>query len=242
VDKKIIMQEILPLDVIIELSGCSIWQQDHLVLTNVNLSISKGEFIYLVGRVGSGKSSLIKTLNAQLPLKEGIGLVAGYNLSKLKKREIPYLRRKIGIVFQDFQLLTDRSVNANLEFVLKATGWKNKHEIDTRIGEVLDKVGLGLKGYKMPHQLSGGEQQRVVIGRALLNDPDIILADEPTGNLDPETSEGILKLLTDISKTGRAVIVATHNYTLLKKFTAKTIKCEDGKLVEINEDEEIELL
>jgi cell division transport system ATP-binding protein len=242
VDKKIIMQEILPLDVIIELSGCAIWQQDHLVLTNVNLSVSKSEFIYLVGRVGSGKSSLIKTLNAQIPLKEGIGLVAGYNLSKLKKRDIPFLRRKIGIVFQDFQLLTDRTVNANLEFVLKATGWKNKHEIETRIGEVLDKVGLGLKGYKMPHQLSGGEQQRVVIGRALLNDPDIILADEPTGNLDPETSEGILKLLSDISKTGRAVIFATHNYTLLKKFTAKTIKCEDGKLIEVNDDEEIELL
>jgi len=236
------MQDILPLDVIIELSGCSIWQQDHLVLTEVNLSVRKGEFIYLVGRVGSGKSSLIKTLNAQLPLKEGVGLVAGYNLSKMKKRDIPYLRRKIGIVFQDFQLLTDRSVYANLEFVLKATGWKNKHEIDTRIGEVLDKVGLGLKGYKMPHQLSGGEQQRIVIGRALLNDPDIILADEPTGNLDPETSEGILRLLTDISKTGRAVVVATHNYTLLKKFTAKTMKCEDGKLVEVNDDEEIELL
>ena len=240
--KRIIMQEILPLDVIIELSGCTIWQQDHLVLTNVNLSVRKGEFLYLVGRVGSGKSSLIKTLNAQIPLKDGIGLVAGYNLSRLKKKDIPYLRRKIGIVFQDFQLLTDSSVNANLEFVLKATGWKNKHEIDTRIGEVLEKVGLGLKGYKMPHQLSGGEQQRVVIGRALLNDPDIILADEPTGNLDPETSEGILKLLTDISKTGRAVIVATHNYTLLKKFTAKTIKCEEGKLIEVNNDEEIELL
>jgi len=236
------MQEILPLDVIIEFSDCAIWQQDHLVLSDVNLSVSKGEFIYLVGRVGSGKSSLIKTMNAQIPLKAGTGLVAGYNLSKLKRRDIPYLRRKIGIVFQDFQLLTDRSVNANLEFVLKATGWKNKHEIDTRIGEVLEKVGLGLKGYKMPHQLSGGEQQRVVIGRALLNDPDIILADEPTGNLDPETSEGILKLLTDISKTGRAVIVATHNYTLLKKFTAKTIKCEDGKLFKVNDDEEIELI
>ena len=237
-----IMQEILPLDVIIDLSDCAIWQQDHLALSNVNLSVRKGEFIYLVGRVGSGKSSLIKTLNAQIPLKEGTALVAGYNLSKLKKRDIPYLRRKIGIVFQDFQLLIDRSVNANLEFVLKATGWKNKQAIDTRIGEVLEKVGLGLKGFKMPHQLSGGEQQRVVIGRALLNDPDIILADEPTGNLDPETSEGILKLLTDISKTGRAVMVATHNYTLLKKFTAKTIKCEDGKLVEVNHDEEIELL
>jgi cell division transport system ATP-binding protein len=236
------MQELLPLDVIIELSNCAIWQQDHPVLSDVNISVRKGEFIYLVGRVGSGKSSLIKTLNAQIPLKEGIGLVAGYNLSKIKKREIPYLRRKIGIVFQDFQLLIDRSVYSNLEFVLRATGWKNKHEIDIRIGEVLEKVGLGLKGYKMPHQLSGGEQQRVVIGRALLNDPEIILADEPTGNLDPETSEGILRLLTDISKTGRAVVVATHNYTLLKKFTARTIKCEDGKLIVVDEDEEIEFL
>jgi len=236
------MQENLPLDVIIELTNCTIWQQDHLVLSNVNLSVGKGEFVYLVGRVGSGKSSLIKTLNAQIPLRDGTGLVAGYNLSKLKRREIPYLRRKIGIVFQDFQLLIDRSVNDNLEFVLKATGWKNKTEIDTRIGEVLEKVGLGLKGYKMPHQLSGGEQQRVVIGRALLNDPDIILADEPTGNLDPETSEGIIRLLMDISKTGRAVVVATHNYTLLKKFSARTIKCDDGKLSEIREDEEMELL
>jgi len=230
------------LDVIIELTNCTIWQQDQLVLSNVNLHVGKGEFIYLVGRVGSGKSSLIKTLNAQIPLRNGFGLVAGYNLSKIKSREIPYLRRKIGIVFQDFQLLTDRSVNENLEFVLKATGWKNKKSIDNRIGEVLEKAGLGLKGYKMPHQLSGGEQQRVVIGRALLNDPDIILADEPTGNLDPETSEGILRLLTDISKTGRAVVVATHNYTLLKKFSARTIKCEEGKLMEVNEDEEIELI
>jgi len=230
------------LDVIIELTNCSIWQQNHLVLSNVNLRIGKGEFLYLVGRVGSGKSSLIKTLNAQIPLKEGIGLVAGYDLSKIKKKEVPYLRRKIGIVFQDFQLLTDRSVNENLEFVLKATGWKNRTEIDTRIGEVLEKVGLGLKGYKMPHQLSGGEQQRVVIGRALLNDPEIILADEPTGNLDPETSEGILRLLTDISKTGRAIVVATHNYTLLKKFAARTLKCENGELRDVINDEEMELL
>jgi cell division transport system ATP-binding protein len=236
------MHDNLPLDVIIEMTNCTIWQQDHLVLTNVNLSVGKGEFIYLVGRVGSGKSSLIKTLNAQIPLKEGIGIVAGYNLSKIKRREIPFLRRKIGIVFQDFQLLIDRPVNENLEFVLKATGWKNKKEIDTRIGEVLEKVGLGLKGYKMPHQLSGGEQQRVVIGRALLNDPAIILADEPTGNLDPETSEGIIRLLKDISKTGRAVVVATHNYTLLKKFSARTVKCDGGKLKEVIEDEEIELL
>jgi len=236
------MQENLPLDIIIELTNCTIWQQTHLVLSNVNLRVGKGEFLYLVGRVGSGKSSLIKTLNAQIPLKDGTGLVAGYDLAKIKKREIPYLRRKIGIVFQDFQLLTDRTVNANLEFVLKATGWKNKIEINNRIAEVLEKVGLGLKGNKMPHQLSGGEQQRVVIGRALLNDPEIILADEPTGNLDPETSEGILRLLTDISKTGRAVVVATHNYTLLKKFTAKTIKCDNGALVEVSKDQEMELL
>ena len=236
------MQENLPLDVIIELTNCTIWQQDHLVLSNVNLSVSKGEFIYLVGRVGSGKSSLIKTLNAQISLKEGTGIIAGYNLSKIKRREIPYLRRKIGIVFQDFQLLIDRTVNENLEFVLKATGWKSKKEIDARIGEVLEKVGLGRKGYKMPHQLSGGEQQRVVIGRALLNDPEIILADEPTGNLDPETSEGILRLLIDISKTGRAVVMATHNYTILKKFSSRTLKCEDGKLKEVRDDEEMELL
>lgn len=236
------MQENLPLDVIIELTDCAIWQQDNIVLSNVNLRVGKGEFIYLVGRVGSGKTSLIKTINCQLPLKEGTGLVAGYNLSKIKKREIPYLRRKIGIVFQDFQLLIDRTVNENLEFVLRATGWKNAKEIEVRIMEVLEKVGLGRKGYKMPHQLSGGEQQRVVIGRALLNDPDIILADEPTGNLDPETSEGIIRLLTDISKTGRAVIVATHNYTILKKFHARTLKCENGILTNVQDDVEIELI
>jgi cell division transport system ATP-binding protein len=235
------MQDPISSDRIIELTGCKIWQQDHLVLTDVNLSVSKGEFVYLVGKVGSGKSSLIKTLNVQLPLKEGTGIVAGYNLSEIKTREIPYLRRKIGIVFQDFQLLIDRSVNDNLEFVLRATGWKGSADIEKRISEVLEKVGLNLKGYKMPHQLSGGEQQRVVIGRALLNDPEIILADEPTGNLDPETSEGIIRLLKDISSTGRAVIIATHNYTIVKKFSARTIKCENGKMVEVRDDEEIEL-
>ncbi len=226
---------------IIELTDCNIWQQDHLVLTGVSLGIDKGEFVYLVGKVGSGKTSLIKTINAQLPLKEGTGFVAGYSLTDLKPREIPFLRRKLGIVFQDFQLLIDRSVNDNLEFVLKATGWKDKKVIEARIKEVLEKVGLGLKGYKMPHQLSGGEQQRVVIGRALLNDPVIILADEPTGNLDPETSEGIVRLLRDISSTGRAVVIATHNYTLLKKFSGRTIKCDNGKIIEVKEDEEIEL-
>jgi len=235
------MQESQPLDIIIDLKDCSIWQQDNLVLSNANLSVGKGEYVYLVGKVGSGKTSLIKTLNAQLPLKNGSGFVAGFDLSRIKPREIPFLRRKIGIVFQDFQLLIDRSVNENLEFVLKATGWKDKNLIEERIEQVLGKVGLNLKGYKMPHQLSGGEQQRVVIGRALLNDPDIILADEPTGNLDPETSEGIIRLLREISGTGRAVIVATHNYTILKKFPSRTIRCENGKMFEVRDDEEIEL-
>jgi cell division transport system ATP-binding protein len=236
------MQETPALDMIIEFTGCEIWQQDHLVLTDVNFRIDKGEFIYLVGRVGSGKTSLIKTINAQAPLKHGEAIVAGFNLSKLRDREIPLLRRKLGIVFQDFQLLTDRNVYDNLEFVLKATGWKDKKSIDIRILEVLEKVGLSLKSYKMPHQLSGGEQQRVVIGRALLNNPEIILADEPTGNLDPDTSEGILNLLKEISKAGRAVIVATHNYQLLKKFPARTLKCSDGKISVVREDDDMELL
>ncbi|MGI6340210.1 MAG: cell division ATP-binding protein FtsE [Bacteroidales bacterium] len=226
---------------IIDLKNCDIWQQDHLVLSNVNLEIERGEFLYLVGRVGSGKTSLIKTLNAQLPLREGKGVVAGYDLSSIKPRDIPFLRRKTGVVFQDFQLLIDRSVNENLEFVLRATGWKNKYEIDSRIEDVLGKVGLSMKGYKLPHQLSGGEQQRVVIGRALLNDPEIILADEPTGNLDPETSEGIVKLLIEISRSGKAVMVATHNYTILKKYTARTLKCENGRIHEVDNEEEIEL-
>lgn len=232
----------LPLDTIISFKDCKIYQQDHLVLSNVNLNIDKGEFVYLIGKVGSGKSSLIKTINGQIMPGEGETVVAGYDLGKLKRKEIPQLRRKLGIVFQDFQLLTDRSVFANLEFVLKATGWKQKKEIEQRIGEVLEKVGLGTKGYKMPHQLSGGEQQRVVIARALLNDPEIILADEPTGNLDPETSEDIIKLLKEISRSGRAVVIATHNYTILKKFTGRTIKCEKGTVSEVQKDEELEFI
>jgi cell division transport system ATP-binding protein len=236
------MNDTLPLDAIIEMTDCSVWQQDHLVLSDVNLTVGKGEFVYLVGKVGSGKSSLIKTLTAQLPLKSGMASIAGYNLAKLKKKEIPFMRRKIGIVFQDFQLLTDRTVHDNLEFVLKSTGWKNKTDIDERIVEALEKVGLNLKGYKLPHQLSGGEQQRVAIARALLNNPEIILADEPTGNLDPETSDGIIKLLIEISATGRAIIVATHNYTLLKRYSARTMKCDDGRLIEVNNEEEIELI
>jgi len=232
----------MPLDTIISLEGCTIYQQDHLVLNDVTIDIKKGEFVYLIGKVGSGKSSLIKTINGQVKLVDGEGLVAGFNLRKLKRKELPMLRRRLGIVFQDFQLLSDRSVNANLEFALKATGWKNKKEIEERIGEVLEKVGLGFKGYKMPHQLSGGEQQRVVIARALLNDPDIILADEPTGNLDPETSEDIILLLKEICKSGRAVVVATHNYTLLKKHIARTIKFEDGRITETDQNKELEFI
>lgn len=236
------MEENQTSDHIIEFRNCTIWQKDHLVMSDVNFIVGKGEFVYLIGKVGSGKTSLIKTINAQIPLKEGEAIVTGFHLPGIRKREIPFLRRKLGIVFQDFQLLIDRSVYENLEFVLRATGWNDKKDIEARISEVLDKVGLGLKGYKMPHQLSGGEQQRVVIGRALLNDPEIILADEPTGNLDPDTSEGIVRLLKDISCTGRAVIVATHNYTLQKKFSARTIKCENGKLMEVMEEEEMELI
>jgi cell division transport system ATP-binding protein len=229
----------MSLDAVISFSDASIYQDDYLVLSDVNLEINKHEFVYLIGRVGSGKTSLIKTINAELPLKEGEGMVAEFRLESLKSKQIPYLRRKLGIVFQDFQLLIDRTIIDNLRFVLGATGWKDPKEIETRINEVLTKVGLEFKGYKMPHQLSGGEQQRVVIARALLNDPEVILADEPTGNLDPETSEDIMKILFEIQESGRAVVMATHNYTLMKKFPARTLKCEDGKIREIKKDEEI---
>ncbi len=233
----------MALDNIIEFHNASVFIKDHLVLSDLNFTIQKGEFVYLIGKVGSGKTTLIKTINAEIPLKEGNAVVAGFNLESIRERQVPYLRRKMGIVFQDFQLLIDRSVNENLAFVLKATGWKNKDEISTRIGEVLEKVGLGYKGYKMPHQLSGGEQQRVVIARALLNDPEIILADEPTGNLDPRTSEGIMNILTEISRNGRAVFMATHNYNLLKKFPSRIFKCLDGKLMETDmNDPEIKFL
>lgn len=218
----------MELDTIIELKNVPIFQKENLVLSNVELNIKKGEFIFLIGKTGSGKSSLLKAIYADLPVKEGEAKVAGYNLLKLKNKEIPYLRRKIGIVFQDFQLLTDRSVSENLYFVMKATGWKDKRKMQTRMQDVLTKVGLGTKGFKMPHQLSGGEQQRVSIARALINNPEIILADEPTGNLDPATSNGIMELLIEISKSGRAVFMATHNYNLIQKYPSRIVKCEDG--------------
>ncbi len=211
---------------IINLEKVSVFQKNILILSSVSFNIFKGEFVYLIGKTGSGKSSLLKLLYADLPLIDGAAEITGYNLKEIKNREIPFLRRKIGIVFQDFQLLIDRSVNENLIFVMKATGWKDKEAMQKKLDEVLDKVGLSTKGFKMPHQLSGGEQQRVVIARALLNDPEIILADEPTGNLDPETSEGIMTLLMDISKAGKAVLMATHDFMLFKNFPARTLVCE----------------
>lgn len=222
----------MALDNIIHLDKVSIFQKHNLVLTNVSLDIDKGEFVYLLGKTGSGKSSLLKTLYAELDLIQGEGTVAGFNLASIKRKEIPFLRRKLGIVFQDFQLLTDRNVNDNLLFVLKATGWKNKLEMQKRIQDVLDKVHLSTKGFKMPHELSGGEQQRISIARALLNDPELILADEPTGNLDPETSEEIMKVLLEISKSGRAVLIATHDIMMFNKFPSRTIKCESGKIID----------
>ena len=230
----------MALDTIIEFKKASIFQGDNLILGDVNLKVEKGEFIYLIGKVGSGKTSLIKTITAELPLRQGEGAVVGFDLLKIRSSQVPFLRRKIGIVFQDFQLLTDRTVLDNLLFVLKATGWKSKKEMKERIDNVLEKVGLKHKEYKMPHQLSGGEQQRVVVARALLNNPEIILADEPTGNLDPETSDEIMKLLFDIASTGRAVIMATHNYSLLKKFPSKTLKCEKSRLFETEHISEID--
>ncbi len=219
-------------DSIIHLDKVSVFQKHNLVLTNVTLDIGKGEFVYLLGKTGSGKSSLLKTLYAELDLVEGNAVVSGFNLAAIKRKEIPFLRRKLGIIFQDFQLLTDRNVNDNLLFVLKATGWTDKEAKQKRILEVLEKVHLSNKGSKMPHELSGGEQQRISIARALLNDPELILADEPTGNLDTDTSEEIMKVLLEISQSGRAVLIATHDMIMFNKFPSRTIKCEAGRVID----------
>ncbi len=218
---------------VVELQNADIYQGQKLVLADVNFEVKKGEFIFLIGRTGSGKSSLLKTLYADLWLESGTAEVAGYQIQKIKRAEIPFLRRKIGIVFQDFQLFQDRSVEENLEFVLKATGWKSLSDIKNRIAEVLMEVGLGTSAQKMPHQLSGGEQQRVVIARAMLNEPEILIADEPTGNLDPVVGEQIMDLFLKINTAGTAILMATHNYEFLKKYPARILNCADGAVTEI---------
>lgn len=207
-----------------------IYQREIPIFSGASMEVRQGEFVYLIGKTGSGKSSLLKAMYAELPVHAGEAIVAGYDLIYIKNREIPFLRRKLGIIFQDFQLLGDRSAADNLMFVLKATGWRNKNQMAEQVKDVMQKVGLSTKGHKFPHQLSGGEQQRVAIARSLLNNPEIILADEPTGNLDPETSRGIMRLLIEISQSGRAVLMATHNYSILDEFSSRIIRCEGGKI------------
>ena len=220
-------------ETILSLQNVSINQENNRVLSNVNLEVKRGDFIYLIGKTGAGKSSLLKTLYGDLALLEGEGSIVDYDLRKLKEKDIPYLRRKLGVVFQDFKLLPDRNIHDNLLFVLKATGWKEKAEKNLKIEEVLDKVGMKMQAHKMPHQISGGEQQRVAIARALLNDPELILADEPTGNLDPQTSVEIMNVLKNINENGKTILMATHDYALIMKFPTKTLKLEDGTIFEV---------
>ena len=218
---------------IVNLKDVAVFQKENMVLKDITLEVKKGEFVYLIGKTGSGKSSLMKTLYADLPLMEGHGRIVGFNLKTLEEKDIPFLRRKLGIVFQDFKLLPDRNINRNLMFVLKATGWKDADKMDAQIEDVLDKVDMKTKGFKFPHELSGGEQQRIAIARALLNDPELILADEPTGNLDPQTSVEVMKVLQEINKAGRTILMATHDYALLLKYPSKTLKCDGAKVFEV---------
>ncbi|WP_421812639.1 cell division ATP-binding protein FtsE [Flagellimonas sp.] len=220
-------------ETIVKLKDVAIFQNENLVLNEIDLEVKKGEFVYVIGKTGSGKSSFMKTLYADLPFKQGSGEVVDFDLKTLREKDIPYLRRKLGIVFQDFKLLPDRNINNNLKFVLKATGWTDPKKMDDKIEEVLDKVGMKTKGFKFPHELSGGEQQRIAIARALLNDPELILADEPTGNLDPQTSVEVMKVLQDINQNGRTIIMATHDYALILKYPHKTLKCDGSKVFEV---------